>query len=500
MIDTSTKHQNHYSVLLALAAIWDVLQDATKNYRKNGGTNQAAAISLYAILSIIPLFILTILLGSHIFSSYPNIQGELVQAIRGFHPYFSEALLDQLGQMEQKKQLLSWIGIVSLVWFSSMIFGAIETALNITFRSKGIRNYFVSKLLAIAMIPIGWTIVIVSVGITYLATILAKQPVMINAGYLSFVNNTLFRYIIPFTLTVAFIIIVYKIIPRGKINSIGAILAGVIFSALMEVAKHFFTWYVSDYTRYNLIFGSLETVVVLVIWVFYVAVIFLFCAELLSSYQRRDLILLEKTFSKSRKNPARAYERLFRRFGNVYPGGSYIFREGETGQEMYYILTGKVRMEKKAGQVMKVLAEMGPGEYFGEMAVLIDAPRTASARSVEDSQVAVIDGGTLRNILRESEEISLYMLKEFSNRIRKTNADLEDVTRLWIKLRVIIYFIKNWPLREGQNPIGELAVITGKEEEEIREVFNRLSNQGVLITEGDRITGFIKEQAWDLLS
>ena len=74
-------------------------------------------------------------------------------------------------------------------------------------------------------------------------------------------------------------------------------------------------------------------------------------------------------------------------------------------------------MEKSAGQAKKVLAEMGPGEYFGEMAALIHAPRTASARSLEESHIAVINGDTLRSLLRESDEVSLFMLKEFSNRI-----------------------------------------------------------------------------------
>ncbi|OIP90274.1 MAG: hypothetical protein AUK24_04850 [Syntrophaceae bacterium CG2_30_49_12] len=495
-------NQNPYRFAFSLATVWDILRNAVKNYRKNGDMNQAAAIALYAILSLIPLFILTIVVGGHIFGSYPNMQNEFVQVIREFHPYFSEALLTQLGQIEQKKQLLSWVGILSLVWFSAMIFGAIEMALNITFRARAARNYFVSKLLAIAMIPIGWAIAVVSVGITYLAAILAKQPIMLEGGYngyLSLLHGTLFRYILPYLLMVVFFTIVYKVVPRGRVTLGGALLGGIIFSALMEIAKHFFTWYISNYTRYHVIFGSLETVVVLVIWVFYVAVIFLFCAELISSYQRRDFILLEKALLGSEKNLTKMDERLFLKFGQVYPKGAHVFREGDTGREMYYILRGRVRMEKEAGEVRKLLAEMGPGEYFGEMAALIDAPRTASARAVEDSHVAVIDGETFSYILRESEEVSLYMLKEFSNRIKKTNIALEEITRLWMKLVVILYFIKNWPLKADQNPFDELAGFTGKEPGEIRDVLNGLSDQGILIIENGRVTGFIREEIWSLL-
>ena len=170
----------------------------------------------------------------------------------------------------------------------------------------------------------------------------------------------------------------------------------------MEIAKHLFTWYVANYTRYNIIYGSLETVVILIIWFFYIALILLFCAELMSAYQRRDMILIEKALLKPEKGRARIDERLFRKFGRFYDRGEYIFQEGETGQNIFYILSGRVRMEKKAGRGNKVLAEMGPGEYFGEMAALIQAPRTASARSIEASDIAVIGGDVLRGILRES--------------------------------------------------------------------------------------------------
>jgi membrane protein len=489
-------------VPLGLAGVWDILQNAIRSYQYNGNTNQAAAISLYAILSFIPLFILTILVVSSIFGSHPNIQKELIETIRGFQPYFSEALLAQLGQVEQKKHVLGWVGIISLIWFSAMIFSAIETAMNIIFRSKKYRNYVVSKLLAIAMIPMGWTVGVVSVGITYIATVLAKQPLLSADGVFMFplIHGALFRFVLPYFLTVAFFTIVYKVIPTGRVSWGNAITGAAIFSALMEIAKHFFTWYVSNYTRYNVIFGSLETVVILVIWVFYIALILLFCAEIISSYQRRDLILLEKALLKPRKQRMKIDERLSRKFGRVYPKGSYIFREGDTNQEMYYILLGQVRVEKKAGQVKKVLAELGPGEYFGEMAALIDAPRTASAQATENTHLAIIDGNTFRNLLRESDDVSLFMLKEFSNRIKHTNVALEELTQSWMKMGVIIYFIKEWPLRDNHDPLIDLTGFTRKEPDDIQQVLKDLSDQGVLRIQDGHIVEFFKDRAWDLIN
>ena len=485
---------------LGVATSWDILCDALANYRMNGDTNQAAAIALYAILSIIPLFILTLLLVNNFFSHDPDIQGKLIEGIRQFIPSFTGALLIQFGHIAGKKDLLGWAGIISLIWFSAMIFSAIETALNIIFRSKTGRNYIVSKLLAIGMIPLGWAVGVASVVLTYIAAVLAKQPVFVQGWiFITEVQGVLFRYLLPYLLTVIFFTVLYKVIPAGRVGLRSALIGSAIFSVLMEIAKQFFTWYVANYTRYDVIFGSLEAVVILVIWVFYASLILLFCAELISSYQRRDMILIENALLKSLKKHRRIDERLLRKFGRLYGRNEYIFREGDGGHDLFYILNGRVRMEKKAGQTKKILAEMGPGEYFGEMAALINAPRTASARCSEECHIAVISGDTLRGIIRESDQVSLFMLKEFSNRIRHTNEALEEVTQSWIRLTATLYFLRMWPLPAETNPVEELAKSTGKDAVEIREVLAELGRRGVLTCEEGRVTGFSREEAWRLL-
>ncbi len=483
------------------ATTWDILRDTIKNYRNNGDTNQAAAISLYGILSFIPLFILTLIVADQFFGSYPNVQREVIEAIQGFNPFFSESLLKQLGRLEQKKQVLGWIGIFSLIWFSAMIFRSVETAMTIIFHSQKRRNYLLSKLLTISMIPMGWAVCIVSIRITYISMTLAKQTVLSNGLIISpFFHSGLTRYVLPYLMMVAFFTIVYKVIPKVKVSLDSAFAGAAVFSALMEIAKHFFTWYVANYTHYNVIFGSLETVVILMIWVFYMALIFLFCAEIISSYQRRNLILLEKAFLRPRKKITNIEKRLFRKFGRMYPKGTYIFQEGDTGQDIFYILTGKVRVEKKAGNVKKILAEMGRGNYFGEMAALIRAPRTASALAMEDSHVAVISDDTFRNLLRESVGVSLFMLKEFSNRLKYTNQSLEELTQSSIKQTVLHYFLNQWPLPHDRSVLEDLCRYTRKEPGEIQQVLKELSDQHIITIHDGNVMEFRKELVWDLLN
>lgn len=486
---------------LGFATVRDILRDTLRNYQINGDTNQAAAIALYAILSIIPLFILTILMASLVFGSNPQIQQQLVQGAQGVSPYLSQSLLEQLGQIDQKRQILGWVGIISLVWFSAMIFNAIETVLNTIFRSHVRRSYVLSKLLAVALILLGWIIIGASVGLAYVWSLLARQPLLMERfAYLPLLHGVLFRYILPYAITVAFFTVVYKATPTARVSWGAALMGSLLFSALMEVAKHFFAWYVANYTRYHVIFGGLEAVVVLVIWVFYVAMILLFCAELIASYQRRDILLLEKALLKPGKARPSVDERLLRRFGRVYPKGSFVFREGDTGSEMYYILQGRILVQKQAGQIKKVLTDMGPGEYFGEMATLIDAPRTASAEAASDSCLAVIDSETFHRMLRESDDVSMFMLQASSRRIKHTNEVLEELTEAWIELMAILYFLKEWPLARGQDPVTELVRYTGKDPEDIREVLHNLGREGILRFEGDRVMEFVRSEAWKLLN
>lgn len=488
---------------LGLVSVRDILWDAIGNYRTNGDTNQAAAIALYAILSIIPLFILTLLLINNLFSADPLIQKRLIEGIRQFIPSFTGELLTQFGLIARKKDLLGWVGIISLIWFSAMIFNTIETALNIIFRSKAYRNYIASKLLAISMIPLGWAIVMASVAITYVATILARQPIVLQGGQLfpalPVLQELFFRYLLPYLVSVLFFTVVYKAIPTEKVSLTSALIGSAIFSALMETAKQFFTWYVASYTRYDVIFGSLEAVVILVVWVFYASLILLFCAELIYSYQRRDMLLLGKAFLTSRRENLATDERLFRKFGRFYGRGQYVFHEGEIGRNIFYILSGRVRIEKSAGALKKVLAEMGPGQYFGEIAALIGSPRATSALCGEESHIAVISGEILHDILRNDGEVSLFMLREFSNRVRHTNEALDLLTRSWIRLVTALYFLKVWPLPEGRDPVAELAGIAQKEPAEIREVLAELDRKGVLSLTDGRVRSFDREAALGLI-
>jgi membrane protein len=486
-----------------LANARDVFVNAVDSFMRNGDANQAAAIAFYAVLSAIPLLILTVIVISLFFGSHQGAHGELTRIIKDFHPYISEKFLMETGVIEEKLRVLGWIGLVSLVWFSSLIFNSIETAFSLIFRSSDCRSYLRSKLLGISMIPLGWAVGMTSVLLTYFTRLIRDNPYIAVGGWMAdmLVHGFMFTYVIPYVVLVIFATIVYKIIPTEKISFWNALAASALFSALMEIAKHIFTWYLANYSRYDVIYGPLETMVIIVIWVFYVSWILLFCAELVSSYRNRTLLLLEKAITgmANGDSDSRLNARLFRKFGRFYAKGEYVCTEGEEGREMFYILSGRVQVEKKAGKTNKLITEMGPGNYFGEMAALIQSPRTASVRTLTDCDIAVIDAGTFRELIKQYGNIAVLVLKEMSMRVKNATTKIENLAHEWIKLVTVLYFLKEWPFADGLDYESELAGMSGKETWEVREVINELAKAGVFEQEGNIVRGFRKERIWGIL-
>ena len=486
-----------------LAGGKDVFVNAVDGFMRNGDANQAAAIAFYAILSAIPLFILTLIVISFFFGSHAGAQNELTRIIKDFHPYISDKFLMETGAFEEKLRVLGWIGLISLVWFSSLIFNSIETAFSLIFRSSETRSYLRSKLLGISMIPLGWAVGMTSVLLTYFTRLIRDNPYIAVGGWMSdmLVHGFLFPYVFPYVVLVIFATMLYKIIPTEKISFWNALAASVLFSTLMEIAKHSFTWYLANYSRYDVIYGPLETMIIIVIWVFYVSWILLFCAELVYSYRNRTLLLLEKAITGMAKGDSDSSlnARLLRKFGRFYPKGEYVCTEGEEGSEMFYILSGRVQVEKRAGKTSKMLMEMGPGNYFGEMSALIQSPRTTSVRTLTDSDIAVIDAGTFRELIKQYGNIAVLVLREMSVRVKNATVKIEKLAHEWIKLVTVLYFLREWPFAEGLDYESEIAGITGKETWEVREIINELAKVGVFEQEENIVRGFRKERIWGIL-
>jgi uncharacterized membrane protein len=113
----------------------------------------------------------------------------------------------------------------------------------------------------------------------------------------------------------------------------------------------------------------------------------------------------------------------------VVHAGEPIFSKGEPGAVMYVILSGEVRVflpPPTPGMPPVVLKELHPGEYFGELSLLDDQPRSASTEAIADSFLGELHRADLLTYLKSSESAILSLLGEMSHRLRQTNAMLSE--------------------------------------------------------------------------
>ena len=115
----------------------------------------------------------------------------------------------------------------------------------------------------------------------------------------------------------------------------------------------------------------------------------------------------------------------------VRPAGSVLFRKGEPGGAMYLIEGGRVRIHLKDDDGDDVtLAELAPGDFFGEMSILDGKPRSATATVSEDARLAVLSRPHFHEFVGRSPEVALSMLAAITERLRQTDEMLRRrVTR-----------------------------------------------------------------------
>jgi CRP-like cAMP-binding protein len=102
--------------------------------------------------------------------------------------------------------------------------------------------------------------------------------------------------------------------------------------------------------------------------------------------------------------------------------GAYLFREGDSGTEMFVIQEGEVLVTKRAGDQEIHLATLGRGDFLGEMALLEGLPRDADARAVGPTRVLSIGQGGLLMRIRRDPTFAFELLNRLSGRVRELNA------------------------------------------------------------------------------
>ena len=112
-----------------------------------------------------------------------------------------------------------------------------------------------------------------------------------------------------------------------------------------------------------------------------------------------------------------------------FPSGKLVFSEGDPGSEAFRILQGSVEISIREGSHKVVLAKLGAGEIFGEMAMIEQRPRSASVRALEELEVEVITREDFSATLEDSGEALVPYLTGIFERLRVTNERLRSALK-----------------------------------------------------------------------
>ncbi|MDJ0355181.1 Crp/Fnr family transcriptional regulator [Paenarthrobacter sp. PH39-S1] len=108
--------------------------------------------------------------------------------------------------------------------------------------------------------------------------------------------------------------------------------------------------------------------------------------------------------------------------------GASVFREGDQGDQLYFIVSGKVKLGRTSPDGRESLvAILGPGELFGEMALFDPAPRSTTATAVSETRLAGLKNESLNALLGNRPEVSMQLLQALARRLRRTNDNLSDL-------------------------------------------------------------------------
>jgi membrane protein len=278
-----------YSILkrkLIFYGMW-MKQTLLHSFYKDNCALMAAAISFYAILSVIPLFLLFISVSGYVMHSSTQAFNAVTELLLKVFPTSTLAVFKILSDLIQRKTVFGLIGLAGLTWAASRIFSAVENSMNIVWKVKKGRAYWHSKFISLLLVPISLLIMLSSLAFTIFYTVAKNFEIPLIGLKVSeaALVSKLFAVGLPLALGLLMFFLIYKIIPHRKVTNKAALLGAIYASGFWELAKFLFDIYIKNYANFQKIYGSFGTIVVMFFWIYYSSFILLIGAEVGSNYE-----------------------------------------------------------------------------------------------------------------------------------------------------------------------------------------------------------------------
>ena len=396
------EHISHSSGLTLL-----IIRESVQSFLKNNSFEMSAALATYGFFSLIPLlFFVSYLMGNYALLSHSVTNG-IESLINHLFPLAGRFSLKELFVLTS--HTTTWgIITISFVFISIMsLTDTMRTAFQKIFsinselsflKTQGMNALSAAIILVLFFCLIGGEIVFSTIN----------HEVLRNGRFFA-----TFNILVSLAVAMFCMIVFYQTFLPVKFNLRRLMTISLVSAILIIGMRDLFASYLRANPNYGQTFGSLRMIFIMIIWVYYCFLVTLFGAEIMVNFRKREALLLKRIFLED----TGVHGRLIRKFIRRCHKGDMVFQEGEKGNMMFYVLSGSVNILKN-GQIIR---GMKKGDYFGEMSMLIDTARTATAIAEEpDTQLVGISRDNFDVILTENPQIVFSILKETTMRLKIT--------------------------------------------------------------------------------
>jgi len=266
-----------------LAFLWEVIRKVWQAYWRDECLILSAAISFCAIFSVIPFLLLLFVFWGIFVGSSDMLYTQIVQFAKTLAPDISYEVLEDIKTVVEHRSALGWVGGLFLIWIFDVVFYSIAHAFDRIFGAGKRRRYYRMKIASFAALLMTCAVVYFFIQLAVLATAIRSTNFMIGGIDLSFyVAKSLSFPSLVYMFLILMFTVMFRIMPTTQVRLPFALLGGVLFVNLWYVAKIAFHWYVENIAVFNIIYGTLGTLIVVVLWIYYSANILLLSAECIS--------------------------------------------------------------------------------------------------------------------------------------------------------------------------------------------------------------------------
>jgi membrane protein len=269
-----------------------------KAFRANQGLLLAGAVAYYALLSLVPLLILIVIALSHLLGEAALLEA-LGLYLEWIVPGQSRAVAEELASFLRHREVMGWVLLGTMLFFSSLAFTVLENAMSVIFVHRVVirrRHFLVSALLPycyIVFLGAGLLVVtLVSGGLQAMG----DETIRI-AGHrwsLEGLSGALL-YLLGVGGEIFLITSIYLVMPVGALSLRRALIGGVTAAVLWELTRHAILWYFGTLSQVSVVYGSLTTAIVVLLTFEIAAGLLLFGAQVIAEYERFGLPRRDET-------------------------------------------------------------------------------------------------------------------------------------------------------------------------------------------------------------